>query len=80
MNPTIYAVVNSDGYVTALVNALLLPEIVNQANAVPAPLPAPLPAPFPEQWNVWRWVAGEWVQVPDPHEPLAATSFTSTEK
>ncbi len=43
MNPTIYAVVNNDGYVTALVNALLLPEIVDQANVVPAPRPTRFP-------------------------------------
>ena len=72
MNPTIYAVVNSDGYVTALVNALLLPEIGDQANAVPAPLPDP----FPEQGKVWRWAAGQWAQVPDPNAPLSAASLT----
>ena len=71
MNPTIYAVVNSDGYVTALVNALLLPEIVDQANAVPAPSPNP----FPDEGMVWRWTAGEWAQVPDPQLPLVAASL-----
>ena len=72
MNPAIYAVMNSDGYVTALVNALLLPEIVIQANVVPAPTPDP----FPEDGKVWRRLGGEWVQEPDPRAPLAANSFT----
>lgn len=65
MSSTIYAVVDSGGYVTALVNALLLPEIVNQANAVPAPDPNP----FPDEGKVWRFVGGEWVQVPDMNWP-----------
>ena len=71
MNPSIYAVVSSDGYVTALVNALLLPEIVYQANAVPAPSPDP----FPQEGNIWRWAGGEWAQVPDPQMPLVAASL-----
>ncbi|MEG0139219.1 MAG: hypothetical protein RR818_04570 [Citrobacter sp.] len=69
MNPTIYAVVNNDGYVTALVNALLLPEIVNQANAVPAPAPDP----FPQEGKAWRWVAEVWAQVPDPQVAASLT-------
>lgn len=76
MNAPIYAVVSHDGYVIALVNALLWPEIVDQANAIPAPSPSP----FPEEGKVWRSVGGEWVLVRDPQVPLPATFFTSTEK
>lgn len=75
MNPTIYAVVNHDGYITALVNALLLPEIVGQVNAVPAPSPDP----FPEPGKAWQWGDGEWTQTPDPRNTQAATAFSKME-
>ncbi|WP_315128124.1 hypothetical protein [Comamonas antarctica] len=76
MSPSIYAVVNSDGYITALVNAQLLPEIEKQANAVPAPdLNLPLVV-----GSVWRTVKGDWVQVPDPHAALIASTSAALEE
>ena len=75
MSSSIYAVVNGDGYITALVNSQLLPEIVNQANAVPAPdLNLPL-----KVGTVWRRVQGKWSQVPDPHGALIAGTSMALE-
>ena len=68
MSSSIYAVVNRDGYITALVNAQLLPGIVDQVNAVPAPdLNLGL-----EAGMVWRRVENDWAQVPDPLAALLA--------
>jgi hypothetical protein len=61
MNPAIYARVDDDGLVIAVVNALLLPSIVDQ----PGSVPAPSPDPFPEPGYAWRLVDGHWGQVPD---------------
>lgn len=61
MSPAIYARIDDDGLVIALVNALLLPEIVGQ----PGVVPAPSPDPFPEPGHAWRQVEGVWTQVPD---------------
>lgn len=76
MNPAIYAVVDGDGFVTALVNAQLLPEIVDREDAIPAPYPDP----FPEPGQVWRVVAGEWQQMLDPRLQPATTAFTKKEE
>jgi len=61
MNPAIYARVDDDGLVMAVINALLLPEIVGK----PGFVPAPIPDPFPEPGYAWRLVNGNWEQVPD---------------
>lgn len=61
MSPAVYARIDDDGLVIALVNALLLPGIVGQPGVVPAPSPDPFPAPG----NAWRLVEGVWKQVPD---------------
>lgn len=61
MNPAIYARIDDDCLVIALVNVLLLPDVVLQ----PGFVPAPSPDPFPEPGNAWRLVEGVWTQVPD---------------
>lgn len=62
MRISIYAIVNSEGFISAFVNAQMLPEIVDQPNAVPAPHEdVPL-----EIGKAWRRVADAWIQVPDP--------------
>ena len=59
--PTIYARIDDDGLVMALINALLLPAIVGK----PGYVPAPSPDPFPEPGHAWRLVDGTWEQVHD---------------
>lgn len=61
MTPAIYARIDDDGLVIALVNTLLLPQVVGR----PGYVPAPSPDPFPEPGNAWRMSAGGWEQVPD---------------
>lgn len=61
MNPAIYARIDDDGLVLAVVNALLLPGVVGK----PGYVPAPAPDPFPEPGYAWRLVDGSWEQVPD---------------
>jgi len=61
MNSAIYARIDDDGFLVALVNALLMPEVVDQPGYVPAPTPDPFHLPG----FVWRLIDGHWEQVPD---------------
>lgn len=60
-NYAIYARIDGDGLVRALVNTQLMPEVMVQ----PGFVPAPEPDPYPPSGHAWRWVNGAWSQVPD---------------
>lgn len=58
----IYAIVNSEGYISGFVNGQMAPHIIEQFAAVPAPDPDIVL----ELGKVWRRMEQSWVQVPDP--------------
>lgn len=59
----IYAIVNEKGFISAFVNADVVPEILKNRNAIPAPsITAVL-----EEGKTWKRVHDEWVQVRDPN-------------
>lgn len=63
MSVNIYAIVNDSGFISAFVNADKVPEVLKQANAVPAPSIEVLL----ELGKTWQRVGNDWVQVPDPN-------------
>ena len=59
----IYAIVNEKGFISAFVDADVVPEILKNPNAMLAPsMKAVL-----EEGKTWQRVNDEWVQVRDPN-------------
>lgn len=60
-----HARIDSDGFVIALLNGALIPNLDNQADVVPAP-----PEELPPQGQAWRWNAATgWALSPDTRNP-----------
>lgn len=62
MSIIIYAIINEKGFISAFVNAEMVPEIVKKSCAIRAPDEN---AVLPEG-KVWQWLGDRWHQVPDP--------------
>lgn len=67
MSIVIYAIINEKGFISAFVNAEMVPEIVKKSCAIPAPHEDLVLA----EGKVWQWLDDRWHQVPDPRSQIS---------